>query len=69
MTERITTAPDTAIIAGMVEIERLRRKNARLREALKDIREYAELRSPSMRLIALQHIEEIVDTTLQEDSK
>jgi len=37
MSDHTTTMPDTAIIAGMVEIERLRRKNARLREVLEDI--------------------------------
>ena len=50
------------------EMLKLREQNDQLREVLKDIRECAELRSPSMRLIALQHIEEIVDTTLQEES-
>ena len=34
MTERTTTAPDTAILAGMVEIERLRRENDQLRQLL-----------------------------------
>ena len=37
MTERTTTAPDTVIIAGLVEIERLRRENNRLREALREV--------------------------------
>ena len=34
MSDHTTTAPDTAIIAGMVENARLRREKARLREAL-----------------------------------
>lgn len=34
MSDHATTMPDNAIMAGMVEIERLRRENNRLREAL-----------------------------------
>ena len=49
------------------EYQRLRKENKRLREALEEIRECAELRGPSMRLSSLEHIEEIVETTLQED--
>ena len=49
------------------EYQRMRKENKRMRDALKDIRELAELRGPSMWLISLEHIEEIVDSTLQED--
>ena len=49
------------------ENHRLRKENKRLRDALEEIRECAELRGPSMRLSSLEHIEEIVETTLQED--
>ena len=51
------------------EYQRLRAENKRLREALKDIRECAELRGPSMWLISLERIETIVDSTLQESER
>ena len=49
------------------EYQRVRKENNRLREALEEMRECAELRVTSMRLSSLEHIEEIVETTLQED--
>lgn len=36
MNDLTTTMPDTAVIAGMVEIERLRRENGRLRELVQE---------------------------------
>ena len=48
------------------EYQRIRKENKRLREALEEIRECAELRGSSMRLSSLERIEAIVDSTLQE---
>ena len=42
MSEHTTMMQDTAIIAGMVEIERLRRENTRLREVLEDLTSLCE---------------------------
>ena len=39
----------------------------RLRDALKNVRDCAEVTAPSLRLNAVLYIEEIVETALQED--
>ena len=51
------------------EMLKLREQNDQLREVLKDIREYAELRSASMPLLHIEEIVETVDIALQEDSE
>ena len=57
------------LIHTETKLARVTAERDRLRETLEEIRECAELRGPSMRLSlnSLEHIEEIVDTTLQED--
>ena len=49
------------------KLAELRGERDQLREALKNVRECTELTAPAMRLNALLHIEEIVETALQED--
>ena len=72
MSDHTTSAPDTAIIAGMVGIERLRRENARLRKAWRDAVKALRATDALLDPLLMEHRNRIEDNApiiaaLQED--